>query len=78
MEIPKPIKQGKIEYGEDGSSWLNWWLFGPLTDEQIENFCNENGIHSSYRGAGRFFSNGREVIRGSGYTKIQQRCGYDI
>jgi hypothetical protein len=61
---PDPIRHGTKDTADDGSSWVNWWLFSPpLNDDQIEEFMEDNDLESYYEGPGMGFSRCPGVTR---------------
>lgn len=74
---PAPLKSGSRSY-DDGSSWMDWWVFPRLTDAQIEEVIEEYDITPSHGGPGNFFARRAGVTDNRSRTLIVQWGGYDV
>jgi hypothetical protein len=75
MDFPNPLRTGYRSYSE-GESWVHWWLFPRLTDEQTNEFVE--GLCGCYNGPGRPYADPGYATHSRSYTLIRQKGGWDV
>ncbi len=76
MSLPAVICSGRRVQGE---SWVDWWLFPPLTEDQAAEILEHYDIGEPYSGGpGSPFTRAAWVRNSRSYTLIKQEGGWDV
>lgn len=74
--LPIPTRQGNRDYGESGTAWFYFTL--PLTDEQVDLFCERNDLCEYNFGPGRPYGRKPIIRKSESKTLILHRYGLDV
>lgn len=77
--IPRyqPISKGTKTH-KGGESWVNWWFFARLEDEQVSEAIEEMKIDYGTGGPGQIYLRKPYHTSSNSYTLILQSGGLDI
>jgi len=71
----EPVKSGVRRVNE---SWVSWWLFPRLTEDQAEEFIQDNNLTACHLAPGSRFWRDADVRHTKTRTLISQSGGWDV